>query len=136
MRTYPANSPQAAARIVAFTLLADGHLSESEYAALWRHQAAQALGLSEPEIHAVVQHLAEDLLAFGASHWSGTGLLDESSFLGLLQEITDTKLRAAVIDICTAVVHADAQHCDSERGVLEIARRAWGHPGVVPTSIH
>jgi hypothetical protein len=136
MRTYPANSPQAAARIVAFTLLADGHLSETEYAALWRHRAAQSLGLSEPDIHVVVQHLAEDLLAFGASHWSGTGLLDESSFLGLLQEITDTDLRAVVLDICTAAAHSEAHHSEPQQGVLEIARRAWAQPRVSSPAMH
>ena len=30
MRTYPTNSPQAAGRIVALALLADGHLSKAE----------------------------------------------------------------------------------------------------------
>jgi hypothetical protein len=135
MRTYPANSPQAAARIVAFTLLADGHLSETEYAALRRHQAGQLLGLSEADIHAVVQQLAEDLLAFGASHWSGTGLLDESSFLGLLQEVTDTGLRAMVLEICTAVVHSDGHHCETDQGVLEIARRAWADSRNAATAV-
>jgi hypothetical protein len=136
MRTYPSNSPQAAARIVAFALLADGHLSRAEYAALARNQAAQSLGLSEVDIHDVVQHLAEDLLAFGGSSWSGTGLLDESSLLGLLQEVTDPCLRAVVIDICTAVVHSDAHPCDLERGVLEIARRAWQQDHTADTAVH
>lgn len=132
MRTYPANSPQAAARIVAFTLLADGHLSETEYAALWRNEATQLLGLSEQEIHMVVQHLAEDLLAYGSSSWSGTGLLDEASFVGLLREVTDPRLRASVLDICTTVAHSDSHHCESEQGVLEIAKRAWQQaPGTV-----
>lgn len=128
MRTYPANSPQAAARIVAFTLLADGHLGATEYAALWRSQAAQSLGLSEGDIHIIVQHLAEDLLTFGTASWSGTGLLDESSLLGLLQEVTDPDLRTVVLDICTKVAHSDEHYSDSERGVLEIARRAWQQP--------
>lgn len=136
MRTYPSNSPQAAARIVALTLLADGHLSEAEYAALRRNQAAQALGLSEGDFHAVVQHLAEDILLFGAATWSGTGLLDESSLLGLLQEVTDPGLRAVVLDIAAAVAHSDQQHCDAEQGVLEIARRAWQQARASDTAVH
>ncbi len=36
MRTYPTNSPEAAARIVALALLADGHLSLIEIDALER----------------------------------------------------------------------------------------------------
>ena len=34
MRSYPKNSPQAAARIVALVLIADGHVSQSEIDAL------------------------------------------------------------------------------------------------------
>jgi len=30
MRTYPRNSPQAAARILALVLISDGHVSRSE----------------------------------------------------------------------------------------------------------
>lgn len=136
MRTYPSNSPQAAARIVALTLLADGHLSEAEYAALRRNHAAQSLGLSESDFHGVVQHLAEDILLFGPSTWSGTGLLDESSLLGLLREVTDPGLRAVVLDICRAVVHSDRHHCDAEQGVLEIARRAWQQARASDTAVH
>ena len=36
MRTYPTNSPQSAARIVALTLVADGHVSPEELDALER----------------------------------------------------------------------------------------------------
>ncbi|MFM2118860.1 MAG: hypothetical protein RL722_328, partial [Pseudomonadota bacterium] len=36
MRHYPRNSPQAAARLVALTLVADGHLAPAELEALAR----------------------------------------------------------------------------------------------------
>lgn len=136
MRTYPSNSPQAAARIVALTLLADGHFSGAEYAALSRNHAAQSLGLSEVDIHDVVQHLVEDLLACGGSSWSGTGLLDESFLLGLLREVTDPRLHVVVLDICTAVVGSDAHPCDLEQGVLEVVRRAWHQDRAAATAVH
>ena len=41
MRTYPTNSPQAAARVVALATLADGHLSRSELGALDRLGAGE-----------------------------------------------------------------------------------------------
>ena len=45
MRNYPRNSPQAAARIVALLLIADGHVSRSEMDALYGRDIERELGL-------------------------------------------------------------------------------------------
>lgn len=126
MRSYPTDSPEAAVRIVALALLADGHLSETEYVAMKRHQVSQRLGLSDERIHAVVQNLAEDLLAFGTSNWGGTSLLDEASFRSLLSEVSDPGLRHTVLEICAAVTQADQHHSDAVNGLLELTRDTWG----------
>ena len=44
MRSYPRNSPQAAARIVALLLIADGHVSRSEMDALYGRDIEHELG--------------------------------------------------------------------------------------------
>ena len=44
MRSYPRNSPQAAARIVALLLIADGHVSRSEMDALYGRDIERELG--------------------------------------------------------------------------------------------
>lgn len=137
MRSYPSNSPHAAARIVAIALLADGHLSQTEYAALARHEASQQLGLDDSALESVVQHLAEDLMAFGASGWGGSAtLLDEDSFRSLLQEVSDPALRTTVLEICAAVTSADQQHCESEHGLLEFARKTWGYSPSSTALVH
>ena len=46
MRNYPINSPQAAARIVALTVVADGDIGEAEIDLLDRLAAHDQLGLS------------------------------------------------------------------------------------------
>ena len=38
MRSYPVNSPQAAARIVALTVFADGDIGDAEIAWLEQHE--------------------------------------------------------------------------------------------------
>ena len=43
MRNYPRNSPQAAARIVALTLLADGHIDKAEIDTLDRVDTARSI---------------------------------------------------------------------------------------------
>lgn len=62
MRCYPPNSPQAAARLVALAVLADGHLSSTELGRLERMNAAARLGLNREELAEAVRHLSEDLL--------------------------------------------------------------------------
>ena len=62
MRTYPTDSPQAAARIVALTLVADGHVCKTEFDVLERVGAYGQLGLDHDEMQAVLQGFCEDLL--------------------------------------------------------------------------
>ena len=45
MRSYPVNSPQAAARIVALTLVADGDIGDAEILWLDRLAVYEQLGL-------------------------------------------------------------------------------------------
>ncbi|MEY4754847.1 MAG: hypothetical protein RJA44_2522, partial [Pseudomonadota bacterium] len=63
MRIYPTNSPEAATRIVALAMLADGYLSPSELAVLDRQRAHEQLGLGYDRIDAVLHGFCEDLLA-------------------------------------------------------------------------
>ena len=48
MRQYPANSPEALARIVAIAMMADGAIDASELKSLERHDIIGRIGL-EPE---------------------------------------------------------------------------------------
>lgn len=137
MRSYPSNSPEAAARIVALALLADGHLSQTEYAALGRHEASRLLGLQDNAMECVVQHLAEDLMAFGAASWGGSAsLLDEDSFRSVLREVSDPSLRRVVLEICAAVTSADQHRCENEHGLLEFARKTWGYTAASSALVH
>jgi hypothetical protein len=45
MRSYPHNSPEAAARIVALVLISDGHVCSSEFDILKQLGAERELGL-------------------------------------------------------------------------------------------
>jgi hypothetical protein len=62
MRTYPCNSPEAAARIVALVLIADGHVCRSEFDAMNQLDAHAELGLPPDTLPRVVHTLCEDLL--------------------------------------------------------------------------
>jgi len=53
MRSYPVNSPQAAARIVALTVVADGDIGDAEIEGLDRLAVHAQFGLARQELHAL-----------------------------------------------------------------------------------
>ncbi len=55
MRSYPRNSPEAAARIVALIMVADGHVSRSETAALDRLHASTLLDIAPADMARVLR---------------------------------------------------------------------------------
>lgn len=126
MRNYPTDSPEAAARIVALAMLADGHLCQRELLALERHTAFDQLGLSAGAVHGVLHGLCNDLLGTAELHWSGSSGLDEHALAQLLTEVQDPALRETVLSLCVAVVEADAQVTDGEALVLVRAVEHWG----------
>ena len=62
MRHYPRNSPQAAARIVALTLLADGHLSKAEVEVGQKVKRGDRLGLVGSTGRSTGPHLHYEVL--------------------------------------------------------------------------
>jgi hypothetical protein len=125
MRNYPRNSPQAAARIVALTLLADGHIDRAEIEALDRVDTAQALGLSRHELEAVLKTFCEDLLTAAHLTWADTCRIDADTLAQLMAEIDDPALQQRLLDLCLALAEADAHLADSEAIVLDAACLHW-----------
>jgi uncharacterized tellurite resistance protein B-like protein len=126
MRTYPKNSPQAAARIVVMTMMADGHVSKTELESFERTGARWVLGLQPGELQTVVQAYCEDLL-MDAYAGQGTACgVDSQTVQGLLREIDSPPLRAKVQRICAMVVQSDAHVAHGESVVLQAAEQMWG----------
>ena len=126
MRTYPNNSPQAAARIVALTMLADGHLCKTELDALESADVQKQLGLSPGQLHAIVHTLCEDLLASAQGDWEVACRIDPATLAALLAEIDDPALRAKVLRLCLSVVAADEHLADGETVILTAVAEHWG----------
>jgi tellurite resistance protein len=126
MRAYPTNSPQAAARIVALTLVADGYVSSAELDALERVDAFRRLGITRPEMHLVLRDFCEDLLQEHQSAWTDACLMGRETIAQLLVEVDDPPLREAVLQVCVAVAEADGHVADGESLVLVSAAEQWG----------
>ena len=126
MRTYPNNSPQAAARIVALAMLADGHLCKTELDALDCVDVHTQLGLPPAELHAIVHALCEDLLASSQGDWEAACRVDSGTLTALLAEIDDPALRVKVLRLCLTVIAADEHLAEGETVILAAVVAHWG----------
>ena len=126
MRTYPHNSPQAAARIVALAMLADGKLCVEEILVLDHAQAHEQLGLSAHQLDAVVTAFCEDLRVGPHSSWGEAGLVDPRTIAAMMAEIDDPAVQRQVLRLCISVAEADGLVGESESLVLAAAVEHWG----------
>lgn len=126
MRSYPRNSPEAAARIVALVFIADGHVCRSEFDVFEQLDGPRELGLEPAGLPHIVQTLCEDLLM--GEHRSGSmlGGLDDSGLALLMAELDDPALQRKVLRLAVAAARADRHLADGEAIVLAAARQHWG----------
>ena len=125
MQTYPTDSPQAAARLLAVVLVADGNYSLDELRALDRLEAPRRLGLTSEEMKAVIDQFCEDLLIAAQGHWTGSSQMDDATRRALLNEVQDPALRAQVMALCQGLAMADGHLADDEANQLDAMEKAW-----------
>ena len=126
MRIYPTNSPQAAARIVALTLVADGDMGDAEIQWLDRFAVHEQLGMPRQELHALLDTFCEDLLSSGQLTWADTCPVDERTLAELMGEIQDPALRLKLVRLCVELAESDAHVAAGESMVLVAAVEHWG----------
>lgn len=126
MRSYPRNSPEAAARIVALVLIADGHVCRSEFEVFEQLDGPRELGLQSNGFPSIVQTLCEDLLM--GHHGSGSMLdgVDDNALASLMAEVNEPALQHKVLRLAVAAARADRHLADGEAFVLAAVRRHWG----------
>ncbi|MDP3811704.1 TerB family tellurite resistance protein [Hydrogenophaga sp. 2FB] len=127
LRAYPLNSAEAAARIVALALIANGRIETVETAALDALKARERLGLTRQQWHGVIHDLCADLL--GPTRCGNKVRIPSELLDRMLDEVVDDGMRRLVLRLCTAVAQADCQIDDGERFVLMAAIDRWSlHP--------
>jgi hypothetical protein len=129
MRPYPRNSPQAAARILALTVMADRDLGAAERALLDELAVHRHLGLSREALHAVFDEFCEDLLASKQLAWSDDCPVDEYTLAELMGDIDDPAVRQQLWDWCVRLAEADDRVAAGESIVLMAATAHWGLDG-------
>jgi uncharacterized tellurite resistance protein B-like protein len=126
MRSYPTNSPQAAARILALTVVADGDIGDAELQWLDRLAVHERLGLARHELHALLDTFCEDLLSSDQLKWADACPVDERTLADLMNEIQDPDLRLKLLRLCVELAEVDARVDDGESCVLVAAVEHWG----------
>ena len=126
MRSYSANSPQAAARIVALTVVADGDIGDAEIEWLDRLAVHEQLGLARHELHALLDSFCEDLLSSDQLNWADACPVDERTLAELMGEIQDPALRRKLLRLCVELAEVDARVDEGESIVLVAAVEHWG----------
>ena len=126
MRNYSVDSPQAAARVVALTLVADGDIGDAEIEWLDRLAVHEQLGLTRLELHAVLDAFCEDLLSSGQLKWADACPVDERTLGDLMADIEDPALRLEVLRLCVELAEVDSHVDEGESIVLVAAVEHWG----------
>ncbi len=128
MRSYLHNSPQAAARVLAMALLADGHYSMVEVQTLDRIHAARRLGLTPEGFKEVLDDFCHDLLMAHQGRWTGSfHRLDPLLRTRLLGEVTNPDLQREVLLLCTDIVKADGHLAEGELQMIDSLAGTWAH---------
>ncbi|HEY0061087.1 MAG TPA: TerB family tellurite resistance protein [Telluria sp.] len=123
MRNYPIDSPQAAGRILALTMVVDGNLAQSELAALDRSRILAYVDLTQAAFQQLIEELCNDMLSTAAH---GVVQLDINLIDGLLHEIVRPTLRRHLLQAMWKIADADGWLADGEAVLLNRASKIWG----------
>lgn len=125
MRNYPTNSPEAAARMVALALMADGSIDRSEILLLERQQIVSRLGLANEQFDSIYYDYCTDMLTSAFRHDSGQLELHEHKIQKILSEIRDPGLRKKVLRIMFDIFNADHQLSAGEAALIALSLKHW-----------
>jgi uncharacterized tellurite resistance protein B-like protein len=123
MRTYEPNSTRARARLLALSMVVDGHIDASELKVLDEAPVLHGLQLDMQLFRDVLDELCSDMLRTAVRDGVveiGTPLLDR-----LLADITDPELQGKMLGAMWKIVHADEQLADAESILLARACGLW-----------
>ncbi len=125
MRHYPANSPEALARVVAIAMMADGAIDFSELKSLERHDIVRRIGLDQDGFDKVFYEYYADLSICAERLPSGQFELDGLTIGLLFDEIRDAQLQKKAVRAMLDIVNADRSLTGSEASLIAQALKQW-----------
>ena len=125
MRSYPVNSPEAATRLLAMLLVADGRYTMAEIRAIDQLDAPAQLGLEPLAMTTVIEDFCTDLLADAGGRWTDSTRMEDATRQRLIAEVTDAALQERVWHLCEAIARADGHLADGEVFMLDTLAFSW-----------
>jgi uncharacterized tellurite resistance protein B-like protein len=125
MRPYATNSPKAICRLLALTMIVDGHLAPRELKALHHSGLLRRLEVSDDMFDDTVGELCQDLLASSAEPDAGMVEIEPEVLERLLDDIDLPLLRICLLKCMLEIARADQVIDHRERRLLRRATHAW-----------
>ncbi|MFT3734842.1 MAG: hypothetical protein QM776_07435 [Rhodocyclaceae bacterium] len=125
MKRYPQNSPQAAARILALSMLADGELEPSELTSLRLGAATSRLGLTRDAFNDVLEDFCADLMSNTWIDASGNCVVTPVLMREIFSEVDDPHLRNEIARLIGHVIRADSRLHYGESVMLQTLIHSW-----------
>ena len=123
MRPYETNSPQARARLLALSMVVDGHLDPAELQVLEDAPVLSDLGIDWTLFSEVLDELCSDML--GGTVRNGAVEIGPALLDSVLAEITEPALQRQLLVAMLDIVEADARLAHAERLLVTRAGQCW-----------
>ena len=127
MKSYATDGPQAMARVLALTMIADGRINPSEIRVLHGAPFMEQVGVDTDTFDCTMQELCEDLLG-AAPGPAGLVEIDLVVLDRILAEIQDPVLQLCLATTMRHIVHADGVLDRRETLILRRASHCWFGP--------
>ena len=125
MRTYPANSPQARARILAMCLLADSDLDEEELERLSEKNVYPLVDLTPLEFMQVLRDYLHDLSSKLNTPEARVSMLEPEQVNRILAEVTERPSRIAVLATALSLCKGDHALNPAELALFQHIMGQW-----------
>ncbi len=126
MRHYTPDSPQAAARLLALAILADGGLDVAELRVLDDYDIAGKLGLDKYLFDEVIKDFCFDLAQYSDREFASHLELDRETIGHLLRDIRNPGRQMELLRMMVDIVNADGSLAGGEAVLISEAMVVWG----------
>jgi uncharacterized tellurite resistance protein B-like protein len=127
MKTYPKDSPEAIARVLAMTMITDATLDDRELEIMDRLRLYDMLGLTKAEFAHVVKAYCDELVAAGSPDGK-VDLMDRPRIDAVADLVEDPARRVAVAQMMLNIIKADDTLHTTELTLLRYILARWNLP--------
>ena len=123
MRTYPQNSPEAQARIIALCLMADSDIDPSELDELELSLVYETLNISQENFLTVLEHYLDDMADEAAG--GKINLLDPERINPMLDEVSGRAERVNTLATALRICKSDNALNNAEIALFRHIMQQW-----------